>query len=195
VSVHGANRLGGNSLLDTLIFGRRAGEHAGARAGEIAMPTVADAALADEGRRIARIVGREPRGRKVGALRAELGATMHAHVGVFRDADGLRAAHETVRRLQEEARSAWIDDQGTLFNQDVLGALELEYLLDVAESIVVAAQARTESRGGHFRTDHPERDDARWLRHQMVAADGDGHPQVSSAPVTTTLWPPQERTY
>jgi succinate dehydrogenase / fumarate reductase flavoprotein subunit len=195
VSVHGANRLGGNSLLDTLIFGKRAGEHAGARAREVEHPVVSDALLADEQRMIARIVGREPRGRKVGELRKELGRTMHEHVGVYRDASGLGAAHDAVRRLKEEAQTTWIDDSGTLFNQDVLAALELGHLLDVAECIVVAAQGRTESRGSHFRTDHPARDDASWLRHQIVAANGDGRPEVSSAPVTTTRWQPQERTY
>jgi succinate dehydrogenase / fumarate reductase flavoprotein subunit len=195
VSCHGANRLGGNSLLDTLIFGRRAGDHAGRRAREVPEPRLSDAVLADEGRLFARIMGREPRGRKVGDLRAELGRTMHEHVGVFREADGLQVAHETVRRLKEESQSAWIDDHGTLFNQDVLAALELGHLLDVAECIVVAAQARTESRGAHFRTDHPERDDDRWLCHQLISADEDGAPAVSTAPVTMTRWQPQERTY
>ena len=195
VSVHGANRLGGNSLLDTLIFGKRAGEHAGARAPEVEPPVVSDAVLADEERMIARIIGREPRGRKVSELRKELGRTMHQHVGVYRDANGLGAAHDAVRRLREEAQTTWIDDRGTLFNQDVLGALELGHLLDVAECIVVAAQSRTESRGSHFRTDYPARDDARWLRHQIVAANGDGRPEMSSAPVTTTRWQPEERTY
>jgi succinate dehydrogenase / fumarate reductase, flavoprotein subunit len=195
VSVHGANRLGGNSLLDTLIFGKRSGEHAGARARELEPPAVSDAVLADEQRMIARIIGREPHGRKVSELRKELGRTMHEHVGVYRDANGLGAAHDAVHRLKEEAQTTWIDDRGTLFNQDVLGALELGHLLDVAECIVVAAQSRTESRGSHFRTDQPARDDARWLRHQIVAADGDGRPEVSSAPVTTTRWQPEERTY
>ena len=97
----------------------------------------------------------------MGEVRAELGRTMHEHVGVYRDAAGLEAAHAAVLRLKEEAQTAWIDDGGKIFNQDVLAALELGHLLDVAESIVVAAQARTESRGSHFRTDHPARDDAR----------------------------------
>ena len=195
VSVHGANRLGGNSLLDTLIFGRRAGEHAGRRAREVEAPQVPDAVLADEERRIADVMARPQRGRKVGAVREELGRTMHEHVGVYRDAAGLAAAHDIVRRLKEEAETAWIDDQGSLFNQDVLGALELGHVLDVAECIVVSAQSRTESRGSHFRTDHPARDDTDWLRHQLVATDSGGHPVVSSAPVTVTRWQPQERTY
>ena len=195
VSVHGANRLGGNSLLDTLIFGRRAGEHAGRRAREVEAPRVPAEVLADEERRIADIMARPQRGRKVGAVREELGRTMHEHVGVYRDAAGLAAAHDIVRRLKEEAETAWIDDQGSLFNQDVLGALELGHVLDVAECIVVSAQSRTESRGSHFRTDHPARDDTDWLRHQLVATDSGGHPVVSSAPVTVTRWQPQERTY
>jgi succinate dehydrogenase / fumarate reductase flavoprotein subunit len=114
---------------------------------------------------------------------------------VYRDENGLDTAHDVVLRLKEEARTTWIDDRGSLFNQDVLAALELGHVLDVAESIVIAAQARTESRGSHFRTDHPERDDAGWLRHQLVTVGSGGRPELSSAPVTLTRWQPQERTY
>ena len=130
VSVHGGNRLGANSLLDTLIFGRRAGEHAAKRAHDLPLPEVSDAALADEHAMIDGILNRERTGRRVSEIKDELGTTMDKYAAVFRDAEGLAKAHEIVHRLREEAKSAYIDDQGTVFNQDVLGAIELGYLLD-----------------------------------------------------------------
>ena len=195
VSVHGGNRLGANSLLDTLTFGRRAGEHAASRIFEIEIPKTASARVLDAERRIAAIIAREPGGRRVAALKAELGATMNEHVAVFRDAAGLAAAHETIRRLKEQEPSASIDDTGKVFNQDVIAAIELGYMLDVAETMVVAAQERKESRGAQFRTDFPARNDADWLKHVDISRNGDDVPHVSYSPVTITNWQPQERTY
>jgi succinate dehydrogenase / fumarate reductase flavoprotein subunit len=120
---------------------------------------------------------------------------MNEHCAVFRDAEGLSKAHEVVRRLKEEAPNAVIDDRGTIFNQDVLGAIELGYMLDVAEAIVVAAQERKESRGAQFRTDFPERNDPEWLKHIDISANGADVPKVSYSPVTITRWQPEERTY
>ena len=199
VSVHGGNRLGANSLLDTLIFGRRAGEHAARRAQSIPMPQAADAKLREDVAEIDAILARERDGgptrpRRVSEIKAELGATMNQHVAVYRDATGLRQAHEVVTRLQEEAESAYVDDRGTVFNQDVLGAIELGYMLDCAEAIVVGAIERTESRGAQFRTDHPERNDEEWLKHIDISCNGDG-PRVSYSPVTITQWQPEERKY
>jgi succinate dehydrogenase / fumarate reductase flavoprotein subunit len=119
---------------------------------------------------------------------------MNKYCAVFRDADGLSQALEIVRRLKDEAGKATIDDRGTVFNQDVLGAIELGYMLDVAECIVVAAQERKESRGAQYRTDFPERNDDEWLKHIDVSLNGDG-PEISYSPVTITRWEPQERTY
>ena len=127
-------------------------------------------------------------------VKAELGKTMDKHAAVFRDEEGLRGALETVRRLQEEAKDVAIDDKGTVFNQDVLGALELQFMLDNAECIVVSAIERKESRGAQFRTDFPERNDDEWLKHINVAANGD-QPEISYSEVTMTQWEPQERTY
>jgi succinate dehydrogenase / fumarate reductase flavoprotein subunit len=120
---------------------------------------------------------------------------MNEHVAVFRDADGLNKAHEVVRRLKEEATSAVIDDRGTIFNQDVIGAIELGYMLDCAEAIVVAAKERKESRGAQFRTDFPARNDGEWLKHIDVSVNGVDVPKVTYSPVTITKWEPQERTY
>ena len=128
-------------------------------------------------------------------IKEELGTTMNRHVAVFRDEAGLVAAHETVRRLKEEATSAYVDDKGTVFNQDVLGAIELDYMLDCAECIVVAAMERKESRGAQFRTDFPERNDEEWLKHIDISRNGDDAPHVSYSPVTITQWQPEERKY
>jgi succinate dehydrogenase / fumarate reductase flavoprotein subunit len=195
VSVHGGNRLGANSLLDTLIFGRRAGEHAAGRARSIAMPGAADAQLREDAATIEEIVARERGGgRRVSEIKDELGQTMNRHVAVFRDEQGLQEALSVVRRLREEAGSAWIDDRGTVFNQDVLGALELGYMLDCAEAIVVGAIERKESRGAQFRTDFPERNDEEWLKHIDISLEDEG-PRVSYSPVTITQWQPEERKY
>jgi succinate dehydrogenase / fumarate reductase, flavoprotein subunit len=195
VSVHGGNRLGANSLLDTLIFGRRAGEHAAARASAMPMPSVSDDQLRRDAAQIAEIAGRERRGRRVSEIKEELGTEMNRNVAVFRDEAGLRHAHEVVRRLKEEAQSAYIDDRGTVFNQDVLGAIELGYMLDCAEATVVAAIERKESRGAQFRTDYPERDDDAWLKHIDISRNGDDVPDVFYSPVTITQWQPEERKY
>ena len=195
VSVHGGNRLGANSLLDTLIFGRRAGEHAAARAKGMPMPSTPGSKLADVEARIVAIIARPSGGRRIAAIKDELGTTMNRYCAVFRDADGLAEAHEIIRRLKEEAPKASIDDRGSVFNQDVIAAIELGYMLDVAEGILVAAQERKESRGAQFRTDFPERNDAQWLKHIDVSVNGGDVPKVEFSPVTITRWQPQERTY
>src|SRR5947209_10581194 len=195
VSVHGGNRLGANSLLDTLVFGRRSGEHAAARAAGMAMPNGdGKARLRREAEEIERIIARPREGRRVSEIKEELGEVMNRHVAVFRDEQGLQTAAETVARLKEESARAWIDDRGTVFNQDVLGAIELGFMLDCAEATVAAAIERKESRGAQFRTDHPARDDEGWLKHIDVSLNGDG-PQISYSPVTITQWQPEERTY
>jgi succinate dehydrogenase / fumarate reductase flavoprotein subunit len=196
VSVHGGNRLGANSLLDTLIFGRRSGEHAAnVRAAHMQMPQTSPARIADTEREIAAIFDRDGGGRRIGAIKHELGAVMNEHVAVFRDAAGLEKAHQAVRRLREEAAVAAIDDRGSVFNQDVIAAIELGYMLEVAETIVVGAQERTESRGAQFRTDFPQRNDADWLKHIDISVNGADVPKVSYSEVTITRWQPEERTY
>ncbi len=195
VSVHGGNRLGANSLLDTLIFGRRSGEHAAAKAIHMPMPATPASRVADTEGNISAIIRREPGGRRVAAIKEELGDTMNEYVAVFRDAEGLAKAHEIVRRLKEEATTASIDDRGSIFNQDVIAAIELGYMLDVAEAIVVAAEERKESRGAQFRTDFPKRNDDDWLKHVDISVNGADVPKISYSPVTITRWQPVERTY
>jgi succinate dehydrogenase / fumarate reductase flavoprotein subunit len=195
VSVHGGNRLGANSLLDTLIFGRRSGEHAAARARSMAMPLVDESHLRRDQQLIEGIIARPREGRRISEIKDELGTVMNEHVAVFRDETGLQHALEVVRRLKDQAQSAYIDDRGSVFNQDVLGAIELGYMLDTAETIVLGAIERKESRGAQFRTDYPERDDSQWLKHIDITLDGDGSPEVSYSPVTITQWQPEERKY
>ncbi|MEK6327753.1 MAG: FAD-binding protein [Actinomycetota bacterium] len=195
VSVHGGNRLGANSLLDTLIFGRRSGQHAAARAKRVEVGRPSQAVLADAERQVSELVDRDRgNGRRVSELRTELGEAMDGHVAVFRTGEGIQTALETVKRLQEEARTAYIDDRGAVFNQDVLAAFELGFLLDCAECTCVAALHRTESRGAQYRTDFPERNDEEWLKHIDVTRNTDG-PEISYSPVAITQWQPAERTY
>jgi succinate dehydrogenase / fumarate reductase, flavoprotein subunit len=194
VSVHGGNRLGANSLLDTLVFGRRSGEHAASSVRGLSMPEPSRSSLQDEERLVQAIITRDGTGRRVSELKAELGETMDKYVAVFRDEAGLDTALEVVRRLKEEAQNLAIDDKGTVFNQDVLGALELQFMLDNAEAIVVSAIERKESRGAQYRTDYPERNDDEWLKHINVSANG-AEAELSYSPVTMTQWEPQERTY
>ena len=196
VSVHGGNRLGANSLLDTLIFGRRSGEHAAARAASLAMPSIdTHAQLHEDEARLAAIIARpNGEGRRVSEIKSDLGELMNRHAAVFRDEQGLQSALEEIGKLKEQAANAWIDDRGTVFNQDVLGALELGFMVDCAEATVIGAIERKESRGAQFRTDYPERNDDEWLKHIDITLV-DGSPQVSYSPVTITEWQPEERKY
>jgi succinate dehydrogenase / fumarate reductase flavoprotein subunit len=195
VSVHGGNRLGANSLLDTLIFGRRSGEHAAARGREMAMPHAPGSRIREDAAMIEAIIARERGGRRISEIKDELGMLMNEYVAVYRDEEGLTKAHETVLRLKEESDAAYIDDGGTVFNQDVLGAMELGYMLDCAEATIVASIERKESRGAQFRTDYPERDDDEWLKHIDITRSPDGEPEISYSPVTITKWQPEVRKY
>src|SRR3954470_20281484 len=196
VSVHGGNRLGANSLLDTLIFGRRAGEHAAQRSTGMAMPKAESRArLNDEAAWIDSIIQRPKTGRRISEIKDELGTEMNRNVAVFREQAGLEHALEIVRRLKEEAKTAYVDDKGTVFNQDVLGAIELGYMLDCAECTVVAAIERKESRGAQFRTDFPDRNDDEWMKHITLSRNGGDSPEIDYAPVTITQWQPEERKY
>jgi succinate dehydrogenase / fumarate reductase flavoprotein subunit len=194
VSVHGGNRLGANSLLDTLVFGGRSGKDAASHAKNHTPMKVPESHVTDEDKKLREIIGRDREGRRVSEIRHELGRTMDEHVAVFRNEDGLLQAAQTVQRLKEEAKSVAIDDKGTIFNQDLFGALELEFMLDNAECVIVAALERKESRGAQYRTDFPERNDDDWLKHIDLALDGD-KPNVSYSEVTLTQWEPEERKY
>jgi succinate dehydrogenase / fumarate reductase flavoprotein subunit len=193
VSVHGGNRLGANSLLETVVFGRRAGQAAAEYAAARAPQAQPDSLASDEEERLQAMVQREG-DERAAALRLQMGQTMTAQVGVFREEGGLRQAEATLCAVAERVGRVRIGDKGRLFNQALVGALELEFMVDVARAIVAGAIARTESRGAHWRVDHPQRDDERWLRHTLCLHTPDG-PKVETAPVTITRWAPAERRY
>jgi succinate dehydrogenase / fumarate reductase flavoprotein subunit len=195
VSVHGGNRLGANSLLDTLIFGRRSGEHAAERSKHMAMPVNNDEIHKRDEAMISEIINRPKTGRRISEIKDELGTIMNQKLAVYRDEAGMLEAQEVVKRLKEEAKSAYIDDRGTVFNQDVLGAIELGYMLDAAECCVLAALERKESRGAQFRTDYPERNDEEWQKHINTTITADDEPAITYSPVTITQWQPEERKY
>ncbi|MDQ4131514.1 MAG: succinate dehydrogenase/fumarate reductase flavoprotein subunit, partial [Actinomycetota bacterium] len=120
---------------------------------------------------------------------------MDRDCSVFRDEERLQSALEVVKRLQEEARTVAVDDKGSVFNQDVLGVLELKFMLDNAECTLIGAIERRESRGAQYRTDFPERKDADWIKHINLTDGGGDVPEVSYSAVTMTQWEPEERTY
>jgi succinate dehydrogenase / fumarate reductase, flavoprotein subunit len=195
VSVHGGNRLGANSLLDTIVFGRRSGAAAATYARDTAGPTGGEALLSSEQARIQELLGRPYTGETHARLRLELATMMDREVGVYRDERGLDAALAKLSELRRRYASVAVGDKGRVFNQALEFALELGYLLDCAECIIRSAIVRKESRGAQARTDFPERNDAQWLKHILVTIRAGGEPEISFAPVTITRWQPEVRTY
>jgi len=197
VSINGANRLGSNSLPELLVFGARAGRAAAEFAAGAADPGPAVQAQArDEHRRLEReLLHRDGDGESISAIRDEMQETMEQGAGIYRAADSLAKAGDKLRELQDRFRSARIDDHSRTFNTQLIAALELSFMLDVAESIVHCAARREESRGAHQRTDFPARDDARFLAHSLIFREADGSSRAEYPPVTITRWPPGERVY
>ncbi|MEQ1793290.1 MAG: FAD-binding protein [Nitrospira sp.] len=189
VSVHGANRLGGNSLLETIVFGRRAGTRAGEYAGTVGHQAPAPQHLADEQARVERLLS-QSEGERAWQVRQELGDTLSTNLGIFRTKESMTSARSKVRELQHRARSVSLQDKGRVFNTDLIQALELQCLVEIAETIVSGALAREESRGAHYRSDFPTRNDAAWLRH-TVAQRTPGGVSLSYAPVTVTRFQPK----
>jgi len=193
VSVHGANRLGTNSLVDLLVFGRRAGLAMAAHCAGTTMPEVpgdADAPVREE---IEALRGRRD-GESPVDLKAELATLMMDNVGVFRTEPMMQAAVAGVAEIKERYGRIRVRDAGKVYNTDLLEARELGYLIDNAEAMATSALARTESRGAHSRDDFPERDDAGWLKHTL-AYRGEAGPTLRYKPVTVTRFEPKPRTY
>ena len=218
VSVHGSNRLGTNSLLDINVFGKRAGISAAEYAQTapwVDLPEAPEAAVVEQ---LESMRGR-PQGERVSDVRRELQQTMDANAQVFRTAESLRQAFQDIQVLQERYTRVSVQDKGRAFNTDLIEALELGFLLDIAETVVVGALNRRESRGGHFREDYPKRDDESFMEHTMayrrvpgvpvdspagsapkgeeVPPPGPGRPVVllGTKPVVTTVYQPMERKY
>jgi succinate dehydrogenase / fumarate reductase flavoprotein subunit len=211
VSVHGANRLGTNSLLEILVFGRRAGDHAaghvgygqaGGRAHERAGPGLTDEDLAATAETMGRLLrprpaapsGTRSQAPAAASVRADLQRSMSRHAGVARTESELAKLVDHIDELRRQYAEITVSDQSRTFNQELLEAMELANLLDVALSVAAAARARTESRGSHFRTDHPDADDTGWLRHSLVHPRPGGV-EVDFKPVLITRFRPDERAY
>ncbi|PKB64789.1 MAG: fumarate reductase (quinol) flavoprotein subunit [SAR202 cluster bacterium Io17-Chloro-G3] len=194
VSVHGGNRLGANSLLDTIIFGRRAGEATASYAGEVSLKKTPESVLAGDQGVIRDFMGRKSQEDTWAQLRQAVGNVMNEHVAVFRNEEGLKVALKTVQELKHRYDRLAVRDTSQVYNTSLLFTLELGFILETAEAICVSALGRKESRGAHFRTDMPGRDDKNWLKHTQVHASPGG-PIVSYTPVTITHWQPEERAY
>jgi fumarate reductase flavoprotein subunit len=197
VSINGANRLGSNSLTECLVFGARAGRAAAAYAVDQPEPTGHILAQAmDEQRRLETQFLRKTGGHeRIATIREDMQKTTEESAGIYRTGMALLAATETLHTLQERFRNIALDDHSQTFNTELVAALELSCMLDVAETIVQSALHRTESRGAHQRSDFPKRDDEKFLAHSLVFQQEDGSPRVDYLPVTITRWPPAERVY
>jgi len=197
VSINGANRLGSNSLPELLVFGARAG----AAAAEYASRTIeinprVMAQKTDEHRRLEHDLFGASRGvLRIADLREQMQRTMERSAGIYRSGASLREGAEEMRRLRERYTEIAIEDRSRTFNTERVNALELGFMLDVADAMLNAAVGREESRGAHQRTDFPARDDERFLAHSLVYRNADGSARVEYLPVTITRWPPGERVY
>jgi len=197
VSINGANRLGSNSLTEILVFGARAGKAAAAFAAEQAGASPSLAAQAhDEHSRLEEGFLRKSGGvERIAALRAEMHQIMEESAGIYRAETVLKEAAGKLKRLQERLPDLSLDDHSYTFNTELTAALELSYMLDVAQTIVQSALERRESRGSHQRSDYPQRDDERFLAHSLAHRAEDGSPRIEYRPVTITRWPPSKRVY
>ena len=194
VSVHGANRLGGNALMETITYGRRAGAAAADWALTHTTVAVPPGIEADAQRELKTLLDRR-KGERPWQIRDELAKTMHENFGVFRREKQMKEQERIVEYLRERYENVVVDDKGDVFNNDLTQALELGFLLELASCMVVAGIERKESRGAHARPyDYPERDDENFLRHTMVRWVAD-RPVLDWKPVTITKWQPEERRY
>jgi fumarate reductase flavoprotein subunit len=197
VSINGANRLGSNSLPEVLVFGARAGAAAAAFASEQPDPAPAVVRQAqDEEQRLQEgFLGKTAGRERIATLRTEMHAVMEESAGIYRIGASLEKAVERIRTLQDRFQDIALDDRSHTFNTELTSALELGYMLDLAEAVVQSALRRRESRGSHQRTDYPERNDAEFLAHSLAHWSADGPPRIEYLPVTITRWPPGQRVY
>jgi succinate dehydrogenase / fumarate reductase, flavoprotein subunit len=194
VSVHGANRLGTNSLLDLVVFGRRAGDHAMAYARSTDPPDVPQDPAAPALEMLDAILERSS-GDNAADIRRELQDNMFDLAFVVRSEESLRKMQSILGGLQERYDRVAISDKGAIYNTDLMETVEVGFLLDCAETLVAAALARTESRGAHYREDHPLRDDANWLKHSLAYREADGSIRLEYKPVKMGPYIPMERKY
>ncbi len=195
LSLHGGNRLGANSLLDTIVFGRRAGSEAATYTKMLEELHVGDSHLVDDEAMVKELLNQKPTGDSIAKIRMDLGVTMNKNLGVFRDEEGILIAQESLRELRDRWGRVGVQNNSRVFNTSLIQALELGMMLDCAETIILGALTRTESRGAHFRTDYIARDDEDWLKHILINRDSDGTPRITYVPVRITQWTPQARVY
>ena len=197
VSMNGANRLGSNSLTECLVFGAEAGIGAAQYATGQGSPSfgnpVQGLAMEEEKRIYDRVLKHE-KGERISTIRTEMQKVMEEHVGIYRDKNNLKQACSLIGDLKQRMKNAVVDDKDRVYNTDLVSALELDFMLDIAETIAYAALARNESRGAHFRTDYPKRDDVQFLKHLVVYETGT-IPRIDAMPVSITRWKPEARVY
>ncbi len=196
VSVHGANRLGANSLLDTVVFGRRSAVHAADYIKSIDAGSGSDEHLNATKSRIQSLFDRAPN-ENWAAVRNYMANEMTKGIGVFRDQSSMEGAKEAIHNVDERMANISVQNKGKVFNTDLIFTLEMEFMADVGKAIVHSALARKESRGAHFRTDITERDDDNWLKHTLAYKDTDNEDgvRIETSPVTITKWEPVKRVY
>jgi succinate dehydrogenase / fumarate reductase flavoprotein subunit len=195
VSVHGANRVGANSLLDTLVFGRRAAEHAVPWLRSQSFKPVPESVVERDRKMIRDILDRPTNGDRVARIRRDMGESMSANVGIYRTPEKLNTQMENLKEIRRRYEQVGVEDKGCVFNTDLLFHMELGFMVDCAEMITKSAIERKESRGAHTRLDYPDRNDADWLKHIVLTKQSDGSEKMSYLPVTITQWEPQERKY
>ena len=193
VSVHGGNRLGANSLLDTLVFGRRSGVHASELSKNINHIDINDSAADGDRNNIQKLLENE-KGESFGQIRLDMGTAMKEHFGVFREENSMAKGIDKIQSVKERAEKVYVADKTKTFNTNLLFTLELEFMIECAETIAASAIDRKESRGAHTRTDMPDRDDANWMKHILVNKTDDAH-DISYQDVVITEWEPQIRQY
>ena len=193
VSVHGGNRLGANSLLDTLVFGRRSGLHAAESVRSIKHVNVNDSASDSDRKIIQDLLENDP-GESFGQLRSDLGSSMNQHLAVYRNEEGMQQALKNIADVKERFNDVYVADKTKTFNTNLMFTLEMGFMIECAESIALSAIERTESRGAHTREDMPERDDENWLKHILVTKKDEGH-EISYRDVVITDWQPTVRQY
>ena len=197
VSINGANRLGSNSLTECLVFGARAGRNAAEYASGMGAPTSnpLSALARDEQHRLdSQFFKKEGGSERIAAIRTEMQHAMEEGAGIYRDASSMGATCEKLRELRERFSRIRLEDSAEVFNTERISALELDFMLDVAETIANGALLRKESRGSHTRTDFPSRDDGNFLKHTLAYRTDEG-PRLDYAPVKITRWQPEERKY
>ena len=195
VSVHGGNRLGANSLLDTIVFGRRSGQASAQYAAQTVRSTAGEDLLEAEQARLQGLLDRPYTGETCAGLRLELATMMDEKVGLYRSDAGLHEALDKLREFRRRYENVAVGDKSRVFNQALTFVLELGYLLDCGETIIRDALIRKESRGAHTHVDYPERNDADWMVHTLLTHRGAEDPEIAQLPVTITRWKPEVRTY